>query len=271
MNTVFLFDVDSTLTLPRLPMDPSFAERFEIWAETHPFYLISGSDWIKIKEQIPESVLTSAEGIFVCAGNELWEYSRADEPKGPYQSYNELVPKLIYKNEYAPSEELLSHIKNQIKYANWQSPIFGEQIEYRCGMINVSIIGRACPTEWRTKYAEWAKQDGELVRLANSINENFPEVQAVQGGQISLDICPVGKDKRQVLDYLDLSDRQIQFYGDKITSGNDKSLADEIAKRNCGVSFEVLNWEWTERLLGLTPAEKTDTIEDQDGTVSTGN
>ncbi len=261
-NPVYLFDVDSTLTPARQPMDSGFSERFLEWAKDKEYYLISGSDKNKLTEQLPEKVLNRAESVFTCAGNEQWTWQKQKGAEVPPEIYGDIIPILQYKNEWVPSPALLEHIQNQFKWATWQKPLFPPHIEYRQGMINVSIIGRGCTQEWRDTYDKFSTHDGELLRLANSINETFPDVHCEQGGQISLDCYPVGKDKRQVLDHIDLSSSSCVFYGDKIENGNDRGLAIEIAKRNCGTSVQVQNWQHLESLLGLTPVALPITIPD---------
>ena len=69
----FLFDVDGTLTAPRQRMEWYHWGFFLDWIEYKNVYLVSGSDFLKIKEQVPLQVLQKCNGVFSCMGNELWE------------------------------------------------------------------------------------------------------------------------------------------------------------------------------------------------------
>lgn len=55
--TVYVFDMDGTLTPARLPMTESCAERFYCWQKTHLSFIATGSDYAKVKEQLPEKSL----------------------------------------------------------------------------------------------------------------------------------------------------------------------------------------------------------------------
>ena len=72
MNKVYIFDVDGTLTPSRRRMTEDFARFFDEWSKKNTFYLVSGSDLDKIKEQIPIAYLERAEGIFCCGGNKFY-------------------------------------------------------------------------------------------------------------------------------------------------------------------------------------------------------
>ena len=72
-NKCFLFDVDGTLTEPRQRMTEEFALFFSDWMEGKDVFLVSGSDLLKIKEQVPAPIIDKCQGIFACMGNELWK------------------------------------------------------------------------------------------------------------------------------------------------------------------------------------------------------
>ena len=42
-----------------------------------------------------------------------------------------------------------------------------------------------------------------LSKIAKEINKGWPELEAVIGGQISIDIAPKGRDKSQILKYIE--------------------------------------------------------------------
>ena len=57
MNRVYIFDVDGTLTPSRLPMTEEFLEFFDSWLKQNLFYLVTGSDIDKTKQQVPDFIL----------------------------------------------------------------------------------------------------------------------------------------------------------------------------------------------------------------------
>ena len=54
MKKIYIFDVDGTLTPSRRRMTEDFEQFFSKWAQKNIFYLVSGSNLEKIKEQAPD-------------------------------------------------------------------------------------------------------------------------------------------------------------------------------------------------------------------------
>ena len=131
MKRIYIFDMDGTLTPSRREMTPGFEEFFSQWAKENTFFLVSGSDLEKIKEQVPQYILDFSEGVFTCGGNQLW-----------------LNNKLSYNHEFKPSEDLISFLKEKMK--NSKYPLrAGNHIEDRGSMLNFSIVGRDCSLDER--------------------------------------------------------------------------------------------------------------------------
>ncbi len=62
------------------------------------FWLVSGSDLDKMKEQVPNFILERSEGVFTCGGNQLYRDSE-----------------LIYENKFNPPNTLLTYLGEQIR------------------------------------------------------------------------------------------------------------------------------------------------------------
>ena len=214
----FLFDVDGTLTDARQPMESEFVDFFESWMNGKNVYLVSGSDLPKIKEQVPNNILEKCQGIFTCMGNEYW---RSDE--------------CLYQNDFELPVEIEGWLSAKVNNSSFQyrkPPHF----EYRSGALNFSIVGRGASQHLRTYYFEWDETNKERDALAKEFNKNFKKqynIEALIGGQISLDIQPVGNDKGQVLKHILFKDTpdEIIFFGDKCyEGGNDYSIAQKVGK-----------------------------------------
>ena len=52
MDRIFMFDIDGTLTPSRLMMTKEFAKFFDKWSNKNKYYLVTGSDLDKTKEQL---------------------------------------------------------------------------------------------------------------------------------------------------------------------------------------------------------------------------
>ena len=227
-NKCFLFDVDGTLTEPRQRMTEEFALFFSDWMEGKDVFLVSGSDLLKIKEQVPAPIIDKCQGIFACMGNELW---KKDEN--------------IYRNNLLLPQEVKTWLDEKVKDSKFEQkrpPHF----EYRAGMVNFSVVGRGASTALRQYYYEWNEGVKERENIAEGFNKEFNKkynLEALVGGQISLDIQQIGKDKGQIIDHLDYE--EYVFFGDKCDrGGNDHSLYERATEK-----WKVANHEHTLRLL----------------------
>ena len=113
----YIFDVDGTLTEPRKLMDSKFAKEFSLWAQKKQCFIATGSDFEKIKQQIPESVLSSFENIFCCMGNEI----------------RNNIGEVIHKSKFVIPDSLDQELAEILK--NSKYPIrAGNHIEFRTGI-----------------------------------------------------------------------------------------------------------------------------------------
>ena len=211
LNNIYLFDVDGTLTPARQRIQDDFYSFFVKWIENKKVYFVSGSDYKKIQQQIPENILLSIDGVFGCMGNTLHK-------KG----------KMIYENNFVASHALVEYLNNKL-YSTEYPNLCGTHIEERAGMLNFSIVGRGATLEQRKDYWIWDKKTGERQEIANFINKHFDSLEASVGGEISIDIYPTGWDKSQVLEYIE--EGNYHFFGDRaFEGGNDYALAKVLDK-----------------------------------------
>ena len=227
-STCFLFDVDGTLTEPRQEMSPEFSGFFSSWMDNKNVYLVSGSDLPKIKEQVPIDILNKCNGVFSSMANEYWQGDTC-----------------IYQKELDLPDEVEDWLCSKINSSKFQyrkPPHF----EYRSGTLNFSVVGRGADNQLRDYYSKWDTENKERKKLSSQFNKKFKnkyKIEALIGGQISLDIQPLGNDKGQVVDHL--KENFIIFFGDKChKGGNDYSLA-----QKADVFWQVSNWKETKKIL----------------------
>ena len=235
MNKIFIFDIDGTLTPSRLRMTEEFAKFFDKWSDKNKYYLVTGSDLDKTKEQLPIAYIDRAEAIFTCCGNQMW---RDNE--------------LIYDNKFKVTKKLnklLGTILSNSQYPHR----YGNHIEDRGSMVNFSIVGRDCTLKQRQEFFEWDNKHNERKKISDIINKTTKGVEASIGGQISIDIYEEGKDKSQVIDVIkekENADKYI-FIGDRTKpGGNDYPLAYKMWEMDDRFqSYQTDDIENTERLL----------------------
>ena len=246
MNKVFIFDVDGTLTPSRLQMTEKFKKFFKEWTTKNRFYLVTGSDLPKLQEQVPEDILELANGIFTCCGNQFWKEGNTKQWPTDW--------KLVYENKF----ELPNHLEMFLNIVLKQSPYphrYGNHIENRGSMVNFSIVGRDCTQEQREDFFKWDNENNERQRIANIIKNKAKGIDAVIGGQISIDIYPEGKDKSQIFEHiqkLETNVKEFIFVGDRTEEGgNDYPLANLLSHKDSpyGYAYQTEGPEHTQKIL----------------------
>jgi len=231
MEKIFLFDVDGTLTPARQPMTPAFTRFFADWAAGKNIYLVSGSDYPKLQEQVPAALLKSLDGVFGCMGNTL--HSNGHQ---------------ISKRRFVPSSHLILLLQSRLATSRFPLRV-GKHFEERTGMLNFSIVGRNALPEERKAYFEYDEIHKERAVIAEQINWTFDDVEAAVGGEISIDIYPTGADKSQVLSML--PEAHYVFFGDRMRlGGNDYALAEALRQSSAPYTLHpVATFEETWEIL----------------------
>ena len=204
---IYIFDVDGTLTKSRNKMDLSFAQFFSDFTERNRVWLISGSDKDKTIEQVGGTIWHKVERAYQCSGNQLFQNG-----------------KLIKENKFElpiQTRVCLEAFLTESKYPHR----YGNHIEERPGMVNFSVVGRNCTQEQREDYFAWDKKNKEREKFAWELRERYNFLKVTIGGEISIDITEIGKDKGQII--YDIHDVQedFSFFGDRLEpGGNDYSM-----------------------------------------------
>jgi phosphomannomutase len=242
MVTSYLFDVDGTLTPARGAIEEEFRDVFISWVECqlklgNNVYLVTGSDKEKTIEQLGVKIYNLVDGVYQNCGNELYKNGQ-----------------LLKSSKWSLPKKIEMKIDDLLQSSKWYGNNGGNK-EIRVGMLNISTIGRDCSIEDRTKYYQWDNENGERRRIANELNMAFPSIEAVAGGEISIDIYPKGRDKSQVLS--DMVGDTV-FFGDKCDrGGNDYSISCRATER-----YHVADWQQTRDILAVIT--KLDELDKED-------
>jgi HAD superfamily hydrolase (TIGR01484 family) len=210
---IFVFDIDNTLTPPRAAMQPGFAAQFLSFCRSETVYLVTGSDRGKVDEQVPANIVAACAGLFTSAGSEF-----------------EAAGRIVYSHDHEFPDEIIEFLDRKAQASKY--PVRrGRHVEYRTGALNFSTVGRAADAKDRKAYLLWDQVHGERARLCNEIAVQFPDYEASAGGEISIDISPVGWNKSRVI--VPITERHgnaaITFVGDGIhPGGNDWPLAQAL-------------------------------------------
>lgn len=216
-GTIFLFDVDGTLTKSRQVITPAMSDFLKTLREEVTVGLVGGSDLCKIEEQ-----MGGAQAIcdfdYVFSENGLVAHKKG-----------ELVNKQSLLN-FIGEEKLQKLINFCLHYvADLKLPQKrGTFVEFRAGMLNVCPIGRNCSQSERDAFEVYDKKHGVREAFVKVLREKFADydLQYSIGGQISFDVFPRGWDKTYCLQRLvDDKFSTIHFFGDKtFEGGNDYEI-----------------------------------------------
>jgi len=246
MKDLLLFDVDGTLTVPRNKISDDMVEVLKNISNNKKCDIgfVGGSNLEKQLEQIGKENFYLFKHRF--SENGLLYYK--NEELIATQKFSNYLGEDIFKELINICLFVLSQIDYKIKR--------GTFIEYRNGLINVSPIGRGCSQEERDEFYKYDLDNNIREKMINEIKERWInylksnnldldryELNFSIGGQISVDIFPVGWDKTYCLKFIgDLYDK-IYFFGDKTSKG--------------GNDYEIYNHE---RVIGNSVKTYNDTI-----------
>ncbi|TMW61105.1 hypothetical protein Poli38472_013568 [Pythium oligandrum] len=207
---IALFDVDGTLTPARKDASPEMLHRLKKLRESITIGVVGGSDLVKQKEQLGETVTND------------FDYSFSENGLVAYHNGAKIGETSL--RSHFTNEQINRFVNFVLRYiADLDIPVKrGTFIEFRMGMINVSPIGRNCSQEERDEFEKYDHIHNIRKTFVAKLKEEFAEYNLTYsiGGQISFDVFPSGWDKTFCLRYLDPKDYdEIHFFGDKVHEG----------------------------------------------------
>jgi phosphomannomutase len=215
-TTLFLFDVDGTLTPSRAKMQDDIREMLYDLRNTAYIAFVGGSDLVKQKEQVGEDCLRLFDFGFPENGVSFY----MGEQLVSQEKIIDFMGEVLYKDFVNFCLEYLSKVDIPVKR--------GTFIEYRNSMINISPIGRNCSREERKEFKEYDKvhriREAMVMELTNRFSKY--EMHFSIGGEISIDCFPKGWDKTYCIRHIHSRGiKDIYFFGDMtMEGGNDYEI-----------------------------------------------
>lgn len=209
-NTLILFDVDGTLTVPRNPATPEMKACLQaLRAAGYTIGLVGGSDMKKQEEQMGSDVLQQFDYVF--PENGLMGFLNGKE-----------FHRQSFLN-FLGNDRLKMFIKFTLRMvADLDIPVQrGTFIEFRNGMLNISPIGRNCSQSERDDFEKYDHEHQVRAKMIDALKSQFPDygLKYSIGGQISFDVFPEGWDKSYCLQFVSDKFGDIHFFGDKTKPG----------------------------------------------------
>mmetsp|Transcript_37812 Transcript_37812/g.92723 ORF Transcript_37812/g.92723 Transcript_37812/m.92723 type:complete len:246 (-) Transcript_37812:65-802(-) len=232
-DVIALFDVDGTLTMPRLKAKDDMIAFLKDLRSKIMVGMVGGSDLVKQKEQLGDDVL------------QMFDYAFSENGLVAFKDGEPLASQDI--QSFLGEENLKKLINFILHYiADLDIPIKrGTFIEFRKGMLNVSPIGRNCSHQERCEFEVYDKEHKVREKFVAILEEKFKDLGLKYsiGGQISFDVFPIGWDKTYCLKFVDHVPT-IHFFGDKTYEG--------------GNDFEIFT---SDRTVGHTVVSPEDTMQ----------
>jgi len=226
IKRLLLFDVDGTLTAPRLEVTPEMEAFLYNEAKAKASLgLVGGSDISKISEQMRgRDVVTKFDYFFSENGLVAYKGGQLLAEQSILKKFGEQVLQKLINFSLKYMSELELPAKR------------GTFVEFRTGLINLCPVGRSCSYEERLEFAAFDKEHNVRLKFKEALDREFGELglHFAMGGQISIDCFPKGWDKTYCLQFVE-SDGfdEIHFFGDKTSAGgNDHEIFED--KRTVG-------------------------------------
>ena len=250
MSSIYLFDVDGTLTPAKSKIDKEFYHVFKKWSKGKEVYIVSGGSFVRLIDQLGLDVVEQMSGVFPCMAN-IFHQKKDQINENGYSEWD-----TIYENRFTPPKNLYRSLNSYVAKSDYHTKT-GNHHEIRVGMLNFSIVGRNASLQEREEYVKHDAESGERLRITEKLKKKYPELDFVIGGAVSMDIFDKGNDKAQVIPRYfaeALEHNQIHFVGDRIPfPGNDYSLAAALRQHPNGAAYEVESWKDTAELLKTEP------------------
>eukprot|EP00474_Spongospora_subterranea_P008869 CRZ09327.1 hypothetical protein [Spongospora subterranea] len=216
---IMLFDVDGTLTKPRLKADAAMIEFLQKLKKHTVIGFVGGSDLSKIKEQLGDDCVN------------LFDYGFSENGLVAFRNASPIGEMSIL--QLMGETRLQAFTKFCLRYlADLEIPKQrGTFIEFRTGMINICPIGRNCSQAERDEFEQYDKKHQIRATMIEALKRQFPEEVLTYsiGGQISFDVFPTGWDKTYCLSFLEEEGfAEVHFFGDKThQGGNDYEIFED--------------------------------------------
>ncbi len=269
MKTALLFDIDSTLTPPRLPITESMVKVLRKLSV--PFHVAAGSHLELLEGQFFQPLFEFGfRGQFEAfISNGAIQYHCDYSSRSNIQEVDVFdIRKHLGDKAY---NDLLAELENTVKIPDFQLPdhlkVFGDVVAYRISMVNFSPIGRVKVEttevrENRNAFVRFDKETNYRRNILDHFDNIFSDLMAEKdlnitlGGQTSFDVGILGQDKSKAVRMLLASGvEKLIFIGDALfEGGNDAAIRECIddmppdAKAKAQY-FQVESYKETENLL----------------------
>lgn len=231
-DTLILFDVDGTLAVPAQPAKESMIQLLAKLREEYAVGIVGAGDFEKQQMQLggPDlrsrlDFVFSENGVHAFRGKSQLHCRSIAEHLGEarWDAFQKTLDEILA----AEKEEAQRLLRLAVGNLDASLDDRGTFLERRQCTVNVCPIGRtpSLSKEQRAAFDALDRESGMRARVLTRLREQFgpdTEYQLVFsiGGQIGIDVCPLGWDKTFCLQFVDAQEfGTIHFFGDKTEEG----------------------------------------------------
>lgn len=197
LQETFLFDVDGVLCDRGQVIDPEFQKFLINFLKDKEYYIITGNNKEKAIKTIGQELVDKANISFFCLGNHIC-MDKQD----------------IFINQLVLNDEELNFLNDKLLSSSFPTKL-GNHIDVRKGSVNFSILGKPATYDQRQQYIDYDTINKERLNIIKEAKEKFPRLEFFIGGDISLDICMRGANKRQIWQFVGRWDNKVYFFSDR--------------------------------------------------------
>jgi len=226
-DTLVLFDVDGTLTIPAQKADDSMMELLTRLRKDYVVGIVGAAHFEKQQEQLLGNLHSKFDFVFAESGVDAFRDGEQIHAKSMAE---QLGPELWASFQTGLDGILLAEVEERERLLKIICPGSslserGTFLEKRKCTVNVTPVGRTpgLSKEERAAYDKADTESGLRVRVKEAIFKQFgPDTEydlvANIGGQIGLDVQPRGWDKTFCLQFIEQFPT-VHFFGDKTSPG----------------------------------------------------
>jgi len=230
MNKLIIFDLDGTLTESKQPLTSEMAFSLAKLLAVTKVGIISGGALSQFLKQVVAKLPVDADlthlYLLPTSGAALYEFQNDD--------WKKIYEERLSEKDKDTIETAMRAAVKETGIIDFETPAWGERIEYRGSQVTLSALGQQAPI---VEKKAWDTNHTKRQTLRAAIALRLPEFLVSVGGSTSIDVTRLGIDKaygvRKLCERLGIPESKAFFVGDELgAGGNDEAVykTDVVAK-----------------------------------------
>lgn len=239
---VIVFDIDQTLTESKQPLTHNMAELLANLLNETRVGIISGGNYEQFQKQIVDELPSDSnfENLYLLPTSGGALYSHTND------GWEKVYEELLTQNEVTSIEEALTIVGKETGLVNFDTPSYGERIEFRGAQVSLSVLGQQAPIDEKKA---WDPDHSKRTTLRDAAAVLLPNFDVKVGGSNTIDVTGHGVNKaygvRRLSEHTDIAVSEMLYVGDALFPGGN----DEVVMETEIPTHSVANPSETEKLI----------------------